>query len=220
MDKRGLSGLTAAVPPTAPANSRCAQKSRSYGSRGMYHGWVSCIADPTRLAPAPMEMTGLVGASMVRSWLPSVERPFAWPETRIAQLLVFMVSKFILSNLSEASPLLLWVVWCGHPHGVVTASGCAPTPRAQHQASGPHVGSLLHRLNSSRSAKTPPPTRHIVPRVSHSLAVRGPLASTVTVHCLRQHDFIPAGPGQHKTELSPRPHTARASFDILCTCLR
>lgn len=98
------------------------------------------------------------------------------------------------------------MVWCGHPHGVVTASGCAPTPRAQHQASGPHVGSPLHRLNSSRSIKAPPPTRHIVPPVSHSLAVRGPLASTVTVHCLRQHDFIPAGPGQHKTELPLRPH--------------
>lgn len=105
--------------------------------------------------------------------------------------LAFLFSKihFIEFTWGTFPPLL--VVWCGHPQGVVTASGCAPTPRAQHQASGPHVGSPLHRLNSSGSIKTPPPTRHIVPPVSHSLAVRGPLASTVTVHCLRQHDFIP-----------------------------
>lgn len=135
-------------------------------------------------------------------------------------VLIHDLQKIILLNLSEGffpSPL---VVWRGHPPGVVTTFSCRPTPRVQHQASGPHVGSFPHRLNSSRSTKSPLSTRHIVPRVSHLLAVRGPLASLVTVHCLRQNDFIPTGPGQHKTYLTLFRHVARASFDILWRCLR
>lgn len=182
---------------------------------------VCCIADRRHLAPAPTGMTGLVGASMVRSWLPSNGRPFLWPETSLSQIVFFYArGKIILSNLSEGFLPSSLAVWCGHPPGVVTTSGCAPTPRVQHQASGPHVGYPPHRPNSSRSLVAPLPTLHIVPRVSHLLAVRGPLASFVTVHCLRQHDFIPTGPGQHKTWLPLLRHVARASFDVPRRCLR
>lgn len=87
--------------------------------------------------------------------------------------------------------------------GVVTTSCCPPTPLAQHQASGPHVGSLPHRLNSSGSVEAPPQTLHIVPPMSHLLAVRGPLAAIVTAHCLTQHDFI--------------RHRARATQDLVAT---
>lgn len=175
------------------------------------------------LAPAPVGMTGLVGASMVRSWLPSAERPFAWLETSISMILLLDFKKIILLNLSTGffpSSLVAWWWGVGHPPEVVTTSSCASTPRVQHQASGPHVGSFLNRLNSSRSTKAPLPTLHIVPPVSHLLAVRGPLASLVTVHCLRQNDFIPTGPGQHKTYLGLFQHVARASFDNSWKCLR
>lgn len=63
-------------------------------------------------------------------------------------------------------------------------------------------------------ARSPTPgTTHRSSGVSLAGSSRA-LASLVTVHCLRRHDFIPTGPGQHKTHLSLLRHVARASFDI------